>query len=258
MSILPLFTKIVGKGFPVVFLHGFLESSSMWNNLPIDELNVQCVLIDLPGHGNSTNIPLGEPSILKMAELVLETIRFHGIDEFSVVGHSMGGYVALELNKISKSVRKIVLLNSNCWDDPSAKKIDRMRVAEIVFKSKRLFLNEAIPNLFLNPEEHQSEISQLIDEADNMFPEAIAYSSKAMANRANLCNFLLDHIEKTYVIQGEGDRIVSLNQMLDTLKDHRENLFVLRNTGHMAHIENPKDVMAVLNKMSTESKNGNF
>ena len=45
--------SIFGNGYPVVFLHGFLESNSMWDYLSLENLNVQCVLIELPGHGKS-------------------------------------------------------------------------------------------------------------------------------------------------------------------------------------------------------------
>jgi hypothetical protein len=46
--------RIIGNGYPIVFLHGFLEDSSMWEhlNLPLKSA-YKFVFIDLPGHGKS-------------------------------------------------------------------------------------------------------------------------------------------------------------------------------------------------------------
>jgi pimeloyl-ACP methyl ester carboxylesterase len=61
-----------GEGKTLVFLHGFLESSTMWDHLPLQELNVHCIFIDLPGHGQSPLNDLAEiPSIRFMADEVL-------------------------------------------------------------------------------------------------------------------------------------------------------------------------------------------
>jgi pimeloyl-ACP methyl ester carboxylesterase len=45
--------KVFGSGRAVVFLHGFLESISMWEYLALHELNRTCILFDIPGHGKS-------------------------------------------------------------------------------------------------------------------------------------------------------------------------------------------------------------
>ena len=51
-----LFYENTGNGKPLVFLHGFLESHLIWNNLRQNlEKEAQIITIDLPGHGNSEN-----------------------------------------------------------------------------------------------------------------------------------------------------------------------------------------------------------
>lgn len=246
MHKLDLSFRIEGEGETVVFLHGFLESSSMWKYLPLKRLPIKAVFVDLPGHGDSS-ISVDElPSIQSMAERVAYTLKKNGIDEYSLVGHSMGGYVGLELMNSHEGIKKLILLNSNCWSDSEAKKVDRKRVADIVFKSKNLFLNEAIPNLFLDARCNKAEIEDLIAEASLIKPEAIAYASNAMAQRANYCDLLNKKALNCYVIQGEGDRVVPMKQMQDVLSDKEIHFYVLQHTGHMAHIENPEDVMAIL------------
>ena len=58
--------KIEGEGFPLLFLHGFLEDSRMWEFLSTSSLNYKKIFIDLPGHGGSS-VPIGFPSIAHMA-----------------------------------------------------------------------------------------------------------------------------------------------------------------------------------------------
>jgi pimeloyl-ACP methyl ester carboxylesterase len=125
-----LYSRVFGSGPALVFIHGFLESSTMWDVLPLGKLKCQCIFIDLPGHGNSAleNTP-EEPSICWIAEQVISTLDLLGINSFSIVGHSMGAYVALEIKRIMPVCRKVVLLNSNFWADGEQKKKDRVRVA---------------------------------------------------------------------------------------------------------------------------------
>ena len=238
--------KIVGEGYPVVFLHGFLESISMWDYIQIENFPFQSILIDLPGHGESLNEDEKEPSIEFMAEKVLEVLSDLKIRSFSIVGHSMGGYVALSIK--NKSVNnlikmfdchKVVLLNSNFWVDSDLKKNDRLRVAEIVFQNKELFLHTAIPNLFNKPLNFKDQISLLLNEALLMNEHDIAYSSLAMRNRDNFAE-LVENFESDFlIIQGEDDAIVSKGLMEQMISKLKINYLILKGVGHMAHIQSP-------------------
>ena len=102
----------------------------MWKDLPLETLKIQSILIDLPGHGSS---PLSDEfsknrSVGQMADEVIELIDHLGIKEFNIVGHSMGGYVALEVKNKRPLCQKVVLLNSNYWEDAVPKKRDRKRI----------------------------------------------------------------------------------------------------------------------------------
>ena len=231
-----------GTGPAVLFLHGFLESSSMWAYLDLEKLESQCVFIDLPGHGNSPLLNELPPSIERMAEKVLEVVNELNLQSYSIVGHSMGGYVGLQLIQKDKRAKRLVLLNSNFWSDPEEKKIDRRRVADLVYKAKEFFLSEAIPNLFLDPEKCQTEVNKLIEEAKRIEPDAIAYASLAMAERPDLSQFVSDNKERIFVLQGADDRIVIRNRM-EVSVPLNENYFIIINSGHMSHIEQPDVVL---------------
>jgi len=238
-----LYYKVSGSGSVCVFLHGFLESMTMWNYLSLSELKGKHVFIDLPGHGKSGINDDQIPSIDHMVESVMEVLSKEGIEEFDIIGHSMGGYVALGLKDQMPGCRRLVLLNSNYWSDPPEKQKDRDRVSEIAFASKGYFLQEAIPNLFSDPQKHQEEISLLISEAKLMSSEAISYASLAMKNRRNMSDVLnkSDYI----VIHGALDKHIQKKQFdLETLG--KNNFHEIADAGHMCHIEKPGQVIDIL------------
>ena len=241
--------KQFGEGVTVVFLHGFLESISMWENLSLESIHFQSILIDLPGHGkskNEDNSPI--PSMDYMANRVIDTLNQLGIKKYNVVGHSMGGYVALVLKKIDERCKKVVLLNSNFWEDSIEKQKDRVRVADIVFKNKNLFLKEAIPNLYNDQLKYKTEIAVLLKEALKMNSFSIAYASLAMSKRMDFTELISQKPTDFVIVQGEIDAIVP--KLIMESKDVLQNVpyYLIKNTGHMSHFENPLEIKKMLIK----------
>jgi pimeloyl-ACP methyl ester carboxylesterase len=233
--------QIQGEGPVWVFLHGFLESSSMWEALPLSYLPITTLFIDLPGHGKSELLDQS-PSIHAMAEEVQKVLVHLDIKNFTVVGHSMGAYVGLELSQ-HQGFQKLILLNSNCWSDSEQKKQDRLRVAAIVQKAKSHFIREAIPNLFSNPEQHPLFIEALMEEANLMSPEAIAYAALAMRERTDFTEFVNLHPAQFIFVHGKLDRLVCVEEMLHLISGPSVHFL---DCGHMAHVEAGEEVMKVL------------
>lgn len=240
---------VEGEGKTLVFLHGFLESSSMWSFLDLKCIRTQNIFIDLPGHGKSSLTDNSEgPSMDFIANEVIKVLNFLKIKSYSIIGHSMGGYVGLLLKEMDSRCEKVVLLNSNFWEDSEQKKKDRVRVAEIAFKAKKLFIQEAIPNLFGYPEKHSIEIDSLVDEALKMAPESIAYSVLAMRERKDFTSKVHNNPTNYFVIHGKLDKLVEIDFLESQLKSSK-NLFVLEKAGHMAHIEQSEEVLMILKEI---------
>ena len=240
---------VEGEGKTLVFLHGFLESSSMWSFLQLNQLNSQSIFIDLPGHGKSTLTDNSEsPSMDFMAKEVLKVLNFLEINSYSVIGHSMGGYVAILLKEMDSRCEKAVLVNSNFWEDTEQKKKDRIRVAEIAFKAKKMFIHEAIPNLFGKPENYPNEIKDLKNEAMKILPESIAYSALAMRERKDYTREVSENPTEYFIIHGKLDKLVDTDFLKSQLKSD-ENLFIIENAGHMAHMEQSDEVIDILKKI---------
>jgi pimeloyl-ACP methyl ester carboxylesterase len=238
--------RVEGEGQVNVYLHGFLESISMWDYLPLNELNGKKIFIDLPGHGKSElNANFDDPSLQFFVDEVLLILNHLQIDRFSVVGHSMGGYVAILLKQQVEGCKKVILLNSNFWSDSVQKKKDRVRMADIAFKAKKLLIHEAIPNLFGNPADFKEEIDKLKSEAMEMSSEAIAYASLAMRERTDFSEEINSNPADYFIIHGENDRLIQLEEIMSKTKDHSQ-LYFIPNAGHMAHTENPKKVVELI------------
>ena len=88
--------KIIGdikNNIPLVLLHGFLGSKALWNDI-VPELNSSVILIDLPGHGESTFKDISQYSFLDWCNdfvLILNQLR---VNKINLCGYSMGGRLA--------------------------------------------------------------------------------------------------------------------------------------------------------------------
>lgn len=132
----------------VVLLHGYLESMLVWDEF-VDLLksDLRVVTLDLPGHGVS--MINGEVHTMEyLADCVALTMDALGIDKYSVVGHSMGGYVALAmLDKYAKHIENITLLSSTTSADSQEKCDRRRREIELIKAGKKNTLARLVPHV---------------------------------------------------------------------------------------------------------------
>jgi pimeloyl-ACP methyl ester carboxylesterase len=236
--------RVAGKGDPVIFLHGFLENSSMWNAISdeIIALGFKTILVDLPCHGSSRFD--GELcSMVFMAACVDVLCKTEGLVNPYVFGHSMGGYVGLELLNIRPV--QLTLVHSNFWDDSADKKMDRNRVVTIVEQNKMRLINEAIPNLFalINREACATVIEKLIASASEIPTKEIVAATKGMRDRTHRGSLI--ETVNIQMIHGWHDPIVKnekLNLELAALGDQPKVQIILK-AGHMSIWECPTELL---------------
>ena len=90
-----LVNKIYGNGEPVIIMHGLFGMGDNWRTVArIMEAQYQCVLVDLRNHGRSSHD--AEMNFTVMTEDIIELIDDLGYDQASLLGHSMGGKVAMQ------------------------------------------------------------------------------------------------------------------------------------------------------------------
>ena len=104
-----------GKGEKcVVLLHGYLESMYVWDDFAhLLTPSVRVITVDIPGHGISE--VKGEVHTMDMiADVLAEMLKSLDIERVTMVGHSMGGYVALAFcERYAQMLDGLVLLSSS-------------------------------------------------------------------------------------------------------------------------------------------------
>ena len=106
------------SGCPLLFLHGTGCDASDW--VPVIERlpnGQRCIAPDFRGHGQST-VPTQPFTLANLAGDVLCLADYLGIQELVIVGHSLGGMVAMEVARRSSSVAGLILLEG--WTSLSA------------------------------------------------------------------------------------------------------------------------------------------
>ena len=98
------------SGQPLIFLHGTGCDASDWK-VVIKKLpqNRRCIALDFRGHGQST-VPIQAFSLSDLADDVLHLIDDLSLQEVVIVGHSLGGMVAMEVARCASRVAGLVLL----------------------------------------------------------------------------------------------------------------------------------------------------
>ena len=100
--------KKIGKGKPLVLVHGYLGGQNMWKFQEDLQDNFELIMPSLAGYGESANFTA--PSTIRQnAEQVFELLNHLNIDTFYLLGHSMGGMIVQEMAALRPSrVEKLI------------------------------------------------------------------------------------------------------------------------------------------------------
>ena len=92
------FKTLGGEGPDLVLIHGFGSDRLSWaGNSPALMEVARVHSLDLPGHGDSLGAEVGDGSPLALAELVADALDANGIKQAHLLGHSLGGSIAMVL-----------------------------------------------------------------------------------------------------------------------------------------------------------------
>lgn len=244
----PLFYSSIGFGNPIVLLHGFLESSTIWNPFTkaLSEKR-QVIVIDLPGHGKSGTF--GKVHSMEfMAKAVQEILNQLGVKKAFFVGHSMGGYVSLAfLEQFPESINGIMLLNSSSENDTKERKQNRDRAIKIVKQNKNSFVSMAISNLLseLNSKKFPEELAYLKNEALLISEKGITAALEGMKIRTDKTTALSNFNEPKYIIAGEDDQILAISDAKRVAETTNCKLISFLG-GHLSFIEHKEEVKKLL------------
>lgn len=229
-----------GKGEAIVLLHGFLENSSMWKDfIPTLSKKNRVITIDLLGHGKSECLGYVHTMEL-MAEAVEAVLKSLKIKRAIIIGHSMGGYVALALlEKNWHLVKGICLANSTAVADSEDKKRNRERAIKAVKENHKTFVRLSITNLFRSKNRilFKEAFEKVRQEALKTPVKSIIASLEGMKIRKDRLELLKKSDIPKLVMLGEKDAILDYNQQKLYYKNTDIKTIEFPD-GHMSHIEN--------------------
>lgn len=233
-----------GHGKVVVLIHGFCESLTLWRSFEQElSLFARVICIDLPGFGESRYFG-EEISIEWFADKVSRLMNDLDINSYSVIGHSLGGYVALALaDKYTDKIDTITLFHSTALADTEEKRLNRDKAAGFIKRNGLgKFMDSFVAPLFAeeNRVKCRDKIENLIFEGKKSDQDAVLQTINAMKNRKSRTDILKNFNKPILMIIGEKDVAVPLTDSLSQseLGDKTESL-VLKNCGHMGMIEKP-------------------
>lgn len=242
-----LYSKIEGEGRPFLILHGFLGMSDNWKTLGIEfsKLGYQVHMLDLRNHGRSFHSSKFNYEL--MAQDVFEYCSEKNLKNIVLLGHSMGGKVAMEVaSKWNELVDKLIiadigvkfypphhqkiiegLLSVDFSKKPSRSQVDDQLSQYINDIGTRQFLLKSL--YWKNPGQldYRFNIQYLADNVLEIGKEL----SKSKAFE-----------KETLFLRGENSNYI-LDEDVEKISNHFPNskLSTILKAGHWLHAENPKD-----------------
>lgn len=241
-----------GEGPVLLLLHGFTESHRCWLSA-IDDLSKHFRVLapDLPGSGGSSLLSDGTADLGATAKLLWDWLSDLQIDKCVVVGHSMGGYVALEL--LATAPERLLgmgLFHSHPLGDDEGKKLNRDRTIALIEKrGSKDFLHGFIPNLFAPAQRDAlaATIDLLEKQAAEQSVAAYVAQTQAMRDRASRLDLLIQSGLPKLVVLGRHDPILQVETGLGyAVQLNNCQLEVLETAGHMGMYESPDQTAVIL------------
>jgi pimeloyl-ACP methyl ester carboxylesterase len=243
---IPVYVSDTKKGEKtVVLLHGYLETNEVWTDFKeLLKFYVRVVAIDLPGNGLSGTNP-DENSMEFMADIVADVLNHSEIDKATVVGHSMGGYVALAFaEKYPEMTEKLCLFHSTPNPDTDEKKQNRDREIALIEDGKlSLILHVNIENMFAadNLQRMKEAIAMISENATISDLKGIVACLRGMKNRKDMNAFLSQFDKPLLWVLGKKDKYIPETVAAGLIEKfpHAKTL-VFDDAGHAAFLEEPE------------------
>ena len=235
----------------VVLLHGYLETLDVWEQWSVLlAKHYRVISLDLPGHGISET--KGNVHSMKfLAEVVHGLMENIGIKNYFVIGHSMGGYVAMEMMKYwPDEIKGAIFLHSHPFEDTEKRAEDRQREIELMLSGRKEVLVNLNPQRRFAPENYkrlEPVIEELKEMASLIDDEGIIAILRGIAQRENyLETFKTTNIPSLFIF-GANDQMIP-EQAVQMISEQLPQIatFTLEHSGHMSFIEQPEETLQLV------------
>lgn len=194
-------------------------------------------------------------SIAAYAQKIEDTLPQNGT--FVLIGHSMGGYIALEMAKLfPERIQGVVMLHSTPMADSIEKQAQRDKTATFIQEhGSEAFIRSFVTNLFA-PEfvvDHRHLMEKLADRYVSISQAGLVAATLAMKVRADLCGFVQStHIPMLFVL-GEKDPLIPTDSIVEVLKGKAQHKYVILSAvAHQGCYEAPEETYAAIDQFINE------
>lgn len=254
----------LGEGPALVFVHGLSGSWPNWlEQLPVFAAGHRVIALDLPGFGRSPMPPGGEVSITGYADLLDALLEQLGVETATVVGNSMGGFIAAELAiRHPQRVERLALISPaglSTHQDPRIarylpwlRRMERLAAAYggwVASHSDAVARRPVLRNAFFGmivPHPRQLPAALIAEQLRGAGKPGLIAATQAISEYD-----LRPHLERiacpTLVVWGDRDRVITrrdLEAFAELIPGARKVMY--EDTGHMSQLERPAEFNALL------------
>ena len=234
-----------GKGAALVLLHGYPLDHHLWDNVvPLLEDTFDVIIPDLRGFGEST-ITDSSPTVEDYASDIAALLDHLGTQKTAIVGHSMGGYVALAFARLYPDrITGLGLVSSQVLADPPDRKEGRYKSARDVSENGIDSVVATMTPKFTADEKLQAFARAAMERQQ---PAAFIGALKAMAERPDSVP-LLDSLEvPVVIIHGTSDALIPVDRAREVKAAlPQAHLVEISGVGHMPMMEATEQTAAAL------------
>jgi pimeloyl-ACP methyl ester carboxylesterase len=240
-----LFSQTRGKGKPILLLHGFPFHQAIWDDFASRlSHDFQVITVDLPGFGKSPGLT-APFSLAQVGDTLLDFLEQKHLKNVNLVGHSLGGYVALAMVKSNPEFfASLIMFHSTAYADTAEKKESRSKAVEFVQKNGALpFTSGFIPPLFFNPTHPGVEkVKNIASEASS---DAVIGYTVAMRDRPEQIKTLEIFENPTLFLAGKNDPGIPVDSILKQAAHcQKGEIHLFENVSHMAMFEKPEEAIS--------------
>ena len=170
--------------------------------------------------------------------------------KFSLLGHSMGGIVAMEIySQEPNRIEKLILMDTNPKAELDEVKLKREPQIREVNKGKLLEVmrDEMKPNYLAESENKSSVLNVCMDMALNLGPDVFINQSRALQSRLDQQNTIQSIKIPVLIMCGSEDKLCPVERhemMHNMIRD--SDLKIINNAGHMPTLEQPRETTEVI------------
>lgn len=247
-----------GSGPALIFIHGFPMHRKVWQDFHQNFISSNTVYMpDLPGFGESPLLKSGF-TLGEVGAAMNKWAEDNKIHKAVVVGHSLGGYVALEMiRQHPDNYRGLVLFHSTAYADSEEKKDSRTKVVQFIRDNGvTAFTSNFIQPLFYDA--NHSAIADVRALCVSAGEKAVVGYTQAMRDRPDNTSVLRQYPGAVLLLGGAHDKGIPP----ETLERQAElnasiQLEILEDAAHMGMFESREACSRLIGQFTAEGSQRN-